>query len=413
MDRTEEARLIKHQSRTESFISGAPTQRIVDLGNHGFADSFFQPDQSDLASFAFPLVCRLDVESGLVQSENLTDPADRYSFVDYSYTSSNSQTSKNHWKSFLSDVNSKAPLKGSHVLEIGSNDGYLLGEIQKSYTASVLGVDASPFMSEIANSKKIPTLNGIFGESHDLEEKIMLSYSKFDFIFANNVVNHSNSPIDFLRSVGKLLKKEGLFVFEVPYWLITVTSMRFDQIYHEHVTYLTIESAKNLLNAAGLSIVDIEIIDYHGGSLRIYARHFGSPESNNVHRLLETELSFELKEVETYEKYMLAIENQKVKLLSQIDLRRNGKTVFGVGAAAKANTFLTYYGFNSKNMAFVLDSSEYKVGKLTPVTKIPIYDDEKVLNIGPGLGVLLAWNIAIPLKTKLLDLNPEIIFLND
>ena len=413
MDLTKEGRLIKYQSKSESLISGAQTQQIVNLGNHGFADSFFQPDQIDLASFSYPLVCRLDSESGLVQSENLTNSKDRYSLVDYSYTSSNSLTSQSHWKSFLRDVNLRKPLKESTILEIGSNDGYLLGEAQKIYTPSVLGVDASPFMSEVANSKGVPTLSGVFGESLFLDEEIRRSYSEFDFIFANNVVNHSNSPVDFVKNVGKLLKKGGLFVFEVPYWLNTVTSLRFDQIYHEHVTYLTVESTQNLLLAANLSVIDIEVIDYHGGSLRVYASHSGSEQSNNVQRLFEIESKFRLKELETYNQYMHKIENRRSEVLAEIDSKGKGKTVFGIGAAAKANTFMTYYGFNSNNMAFVLDSSEYKVGKITPVTKIPIYDDQKVLSIGPGLGVLLAWNIAMPLKSKLLELNPDIIFINE
>ena len=110
---------------------------------------------------------------------------------------------------------------------------------------------------------------------------------------------------------------------------------------------------------------------------------------------------------------MNKIKIRKNEVLTLIDSMRSDRTVFGIGAAAKANTFMTYYCFNSTNMAFVLDSSEYKIGKLTPVTQIRIYEDQKVVNMGPGLGVLLAWNIALPLKAKLLRLNPEILFINE
>lgn len=412
MDRMKETNLIEYRSNRESLISGAPTTKIVDLGNHGFADSFFRPDQKELATFAFPLICRLDTESGLVQAENLTNSMDRYGLVDYSYTSSNSITSQNHWRNFLKDINLRKKLKESMILEIGSNDGYLLGEAKKNYTPHVLGVDASPFMVELANSKGILSLNGVFGETKNLEDNIRKHYSEFDFIFANNVLNHSNSPIEFLKNVGKFLKKDGMFIFEVPYWLSTIKSLRFDQIYHEHVTYLTIESSSNLLQAAGLSIIDVEIVDYHGGSIRVYAGHAGIETSTNLINLLQKESKYKLKEIETYTKYMSKIDIRKTELLALIGSMCTDYTVFGIGAAAKANTFLTYYGFSSVNMAFLLDSSQYKVGKLTPVTQIPIIEDENVMNIGPGLGLILAWNLASPLKAKLLELNSELVFIN-
>lgn len=386
--------------------------QIIDLGLHGFADSFFPREMTESAVQAAPLICMLDELTGLVQLLNLTDSGQRYQEIEYSYTSSNSQTAKKHWEEYISYTNSLKPLAESTVLEIGSNDGFLLS-VAKNFTNNVLGVDASSYMANIAINHGIPTLVGTFGDSHRLKTMISNKYSGFDFVFANNVLNHSNDPVSFVSDVADLLNDEGLFIFEVPYWLESITSLHFDQIYHEHVTYFTVKSSIALLAKAGLYIRDVNVVDYHGGSLRVVASKNPEPSSKIVSTLLAREEVENLCSPERYKEYCKAIVARRDSFMKEVwQKTREGKTIFGVGAAAKANTLLTYYGFTPEIMKFVLDSSPHKQNKITPVTGIPIVDDEAVVGMQNGLGIVLAWNLSGPIQKKLLTLNGELEFLN-
>ena len=168
---------------------------IIDLGIHGYADSFFAPEEEEKASFGLPLICRLDVETGLVQTQIVTDPTDRYSGVDYSYTSSNSGTSKKHWIEFANYIRGRRSTRDSKILEVGSNDGFLLSQFRDN-ASQITGVDASPYMSNLATSQGIQTFAGIFGEDENLLGELIQHSKSYDLIFANNVLNHSNN--DFL-----------------------------------------------------------------------------------------------------------------------------------------------------------------------------------------------------------------------
>jgi 2-polyprenyl-3-methyl-5-hydroxy-6-metoxy-1,4-benzoquinol methylase len=404
---------MKYKSNTKSLITGGDMVQIIDLGLHGFADSFFPQSERELALQSAPLICQLDQETGLVQLLNMTDSDQRYSEMEYSYTSSNSQTAKLHWADFISHVHGLKSLESGSVLEIGSNDGYLLS-LAKTFTNDVLGVDASPYVSNIANRSGIETLTGPFGESQELKEQIRRKHHKFDFIFANNVLNHSNNPTNFVHEISELLADDGIFVFEVPYWYETITSLHFDQIYHEHVTYFTAKSAIALLATAKLSMRDINVVDYHGGSLRVVASKQNQAQNGATEVLLAKEEAERLTSPDRYVEYVEAITRQRDSFMEMVQMRSasEGKRIFGIGAAAKANTFLTFYGFSNENMEFILDSSPHKQGKLTPVTRIPIIGDEAVAGIANGLGIVLAWNLSEPLQKKLRTINEELEFLS-
>ena len=400
-------------SNNTSLISGCETVPIIDLGNHGFADSFYPLELKDLASKTVPLVCRLDKTTGLVQLQNITVARDRYDLVDYSYTSSNSQISREHWNEFFNSVISKIDLQGGYILEIGSNDGYLLS-LFKQITSNVIGVDASANMVNEANSRGIDTIHGIFGESEDLISNIGDVDRKFNAILANNVLNHANNPLIFVKEISSLLTKDGSFIFEVPYWYNTISSLRFDQIYLEHVTYFTVESLEYLLGTADLYINEVELVDYHGGSLRVYAS-FKKECSLNKSNFLVLENKLKLKDESTYFSYMNQINQVRDSFLKNLTRYRNEKpasTIFGIGAAAKANTLLTYYGLNSQSIEFIVDSSPFKQGKITPVSLIPIVDDQTLVSVSNGVGVILAWNLSNNLKDKLRSINKSLQFLD-
>ena len=237
-------------------------------------------------------------------------------------------------------------------------------------------------------------------------------YNIYKIIIANNVLNHSNDPINFVRYVKKLLSSDGIFVFEVPYWFQTIKSLHFDQIYHEHVTYFTVKSARELLRVAGLEIINVEVVNYHGGSLRITAAHASSSESTLVENMIEMETKEGLFSVLRYEKYFNDISEAKNKFMQEVEKnKKRGKTLFGVGAAAKANTLLTFYNLNHTYLDFILDASKFKQGKITPVTKIQIYGDSHVLNLKNLVGVVLAWNISDEVKRNILNINSRVEFM--
>lgn len=405
--------MMQFTSNNTSLLSGHETVPIIDLGHHGFADSFYPIELKDTASKTVPLVCCLDKTTGLVQLQNITMAKDRYDLVEYSYTSSNSYISRKHWNNFFNSVKSKINLQGGYILEIGSNDGYLLS-LFKQITNNVTGVDASTTMVFEANSRGIATVHGVFGDSEELNPNIGGAERKFDAIIANNVLNHANNPLKFVKEISSLLTKDGSFIFEVPYWYNTISSLRFDQIYLEHITYFTVESLEYLLSTADLYINEVELVDYHGGSLRVYAS-FKKECSLNKSNFLALENKLKLKDESTYFSYMNQINQVRDSFLKNLNSYRNeepASTIFGIGAAAKANTLLTYYGLNSQSIEFIVDSSPFKQGKITPVSLIPIVDDQILVSVSNGVGVILAWNLSNDLKDKLRSINKSLQFLD-
>jgi 2-polyprenyl-3-methyl-5-hydroxy-6-metoxy-1,4-benzoquinol methylase len=402
------SKLIDSSLNVVSPISGEPTETILDLGMHSFADTFIPTDKWQCSEPILPLVCQLDRQSGLIQLKYVSDPQDRYGLYAYSYTSSNSSVSRNHWDSFADSTNEIFPLLGKSVLEIGSNDGYLLQNMKK-HGAIVIGIDASKSMADQSGSEGLNVIHGIFGESEAAMGSLRNFRENYDVIVANNVVNHANDLMAFLGSVASFLSHEGVFIFEVPYWLRTIDSLRFDQIYHEHITYFTIKSVKELLHQHGLTILRAEEVDYHGGSIRITATKQSILSPNNVEIMIQAEYKEGLFNPERYLQYSRDIQKKRMTIMSQVySLKDSGSTIFGIGAAAKANTFLTYCGLNSTVVDFITDSSPAKVGKKTPLTRIPIALDDELAGIKSPIGIVLAWNLSVYVKDKLNKINPTV-----
>lgn len=397
------------------LASGQPTTKILNFGMHSYADTFINTNQLELTEPIIPLECHLNETFGTIQLGYITNDYDRYSLYSYSYTSSNSEFSKNHWNNYYQEIQKSFNVVGKTVVEIGSNDGYLAKQFLKNKNI-VIGVDASKEMCDIAKKEGIITVNRLF--NIDTAEEIKNSFSAVDLIIANNVFNHSNDPLNFAQAVYNLLTENGLFIFELPYWKSTVESNRFDQIYHEHITYFTLKYAFNLLNLVGFNIFDYKIVDYHGGSLRVYATKSNKNTKVNlkVQAGIELENKMGLFNAETYYKWQKTLtEKRNVFLSNFYSLRLNNPDtpIVGIGAAAKANTFLTYYNLNNTVIDYITDSSEYKQGKYTPLTRIPIVSDEIFKNYKKVYGLILSWNISDKLKEVLLKINPNIEFIKN
>lgn len=390
---------------SKCLITDEETTKILDFGMHPYADTFISESQLNLSEPVFPLQVNMNPKSGQVQLGYISNDNDRYNLYSYSYTSSNSKFARNHWDKYFENIRSKYNLDNINVLEIGSNDGYLTEKfINKSNY--VLGIDSSKTMCNIASSKGIDTISELF--SSDLSNTLAF---EFDIVIANNVFNHANDPIDFAKGVENILSNDGVFIFELPYWGSTIQSEKFDQIYHEHISYFTLKSSQTLLDRIGLKVVDCELVDYHGGSIRVYAKKSGEV-SSRVLDFETMEKNLNLFDPETYKKFQKSIlKKRNVFMKDLYELKSSGATIIGVGAAAKANTFLNYYNIDNSLLEYITDSSEHKQNKYTPLTRIPIVGDEIFANYDEVYALILSWNISDNLKTILKSINPKIKFI--
>ena len=395
------------------LITGEFVTKVLDFGQHAYADTFIAEDQLNMSEPVFPLQLHLNANSGGLQLGYVSDAEDRYNLYSYSYTSSNSKTARNHWDEYADTIKSKFNTEGL-VVEIGSNDGYLIGHFTSDKTKAI-GIDSSAAMCDIAKERGVETINELF--TKDVAAALEIAEGPASVIMANNVFNHANDPVAFASAVADLLAKDGVFVFEVPYWASMIESERFvDMVYHEHISYFTVKSIWNLLQQVGLEIADFDIVDYHGGSLRVIARH----STNNgmpflVHGAIENETAMGLFDTKFYKTLQTKFEAQRNKwLLNFYEIldKEPEAVIIGVGAAAKANTWLTWHGLNKTHLHCITDASEFKQGKYTPLSRIPIRGDEEFARHTNPYALVLSWNIGEPLKQALLKINPNTKFIS-
>lgn len=399
-------------SKFSSF--GENSIDIINLGMHAFADTFIPPERLNSSEPVFPLICSLDETTGYIHNKYSTEAFERYNLYDYSYTSSNSMVARNHWIEFSKFINKLLGNIKCQIIEIGANDGFLCSELEK-FSYITTAIDSSKTMTELSLDVGLDAINMIFNNENIANSKLENNF--FDCVIANNVFNHANDPLDFLIAAHKLLKPKGYFVFEVPYWLNLIKSQHFDQIYHEHVSYFTLYSLKNLMSEAGFKIMNFDVVDYHGGSLRVVAIKDNNStlcEISKIEKQIDTEFQMKLFEPETYVKFQKQIDTNRSKFLTkihEIKLSNNKVPIIGVGAAAKANTLLTYYGLNNTYIDFITDMSKFKIGKFTPLTRIPIYPDSKISELQELFAIVLSWNISDTLVTSLSKINRNVRFI--
>jgi SAM-dependent methyltransferase len=396
----------------QCLITGSPVCKILDFGQHAYADTFVAENQLDLSEPVFPLQVYLNADSGSIQLGYVSNAKDRYSLYSYSYTSSNSPTARNHWDEYTATVKHRCP-DAKFVVEIGSNDGYLINQF-RSIGVRAIGVDPSTEMCDIARQLGVEVVPALFCDT--VAEELVHSVGKADIIMANNVFNHANSPVAFAQAVSKLLSSEGIFVFEVPYWLSMIESGRFtDMVYHEHPTYFTVKMAWNLLKSAGLEIVDYDVVNYHGGSLRVTARlDRNSAMPVMVEDAIAREIQIGLFDQNFYQVTQRRFEQQRDAWLHdfyRLRIAEPDAVFIGVGAAAKANTWLAWHGLNATHIHCITDSSLHKQGKYTPLSRIPILDDAEFAQHDKPYALILSWNIGEGLRRAISNINPNTRFL--
>ena len=403
-----------HSDRVPAcLITGQAVTPVLQLGQHAYADTFIAEDQLNLSEPVFPLQVCLCEESGSLQLGYVSSAEDRYGLYDYSYTSSNSATARAHWDEYAATVKSRLPAI-KFAVEIGSNDGYLIDQFQ-SQGVRAIGIDPSMDMCRIARERGVEVMPAMFCEP--VAKDLAIRAGQADLIMANNVFNHANDPVSFARAVATLLSEDGVFVFEVPYWLSMIESNRFtDMVYHEHPTYFTVKMAWNVLKTAGLEIMDFDVVNYHGGSLRVFARRdTGMPMPVAIEDAMARETQIGLFDTRFYQVLQRRFEQQRDTWLQEFYRLRMAEpeAVFiGVGAAAKANTWLTWHGLNRTHLKCVTDASAFKQGKYTPLTRISIADDSVFAQHEQPYAVILSWNIGEGLRQAILNINPHTRFLS-
>lgn len=372
---------------------GAPLrQTLVDLGMSPLCESYVSPAALDRMEPFYPLHVYVCESCLLAQLEEFVSPEEI--FTEYAYFSSFADSWLEHSKRYAGMAVRRFGLgAGSLVVELASNDGYLLQYFVEK-NVPVLGIEPARNVAKAATDKGIPTLVEFFGAG--LAERLAAEGRRADLIVGNNVLAQVPALNDFVRGIAVLLKPGGAATLEFPHLARLMDGNQFDTIYHEHFSYFSFLAVEKVFAAHGLTLFDVEELPTHGGSLRIYARHAGDgakPVGAAVARLRESELAAGLDKMSAYDAFAGKVAETKRRILEfLIGVKRQGRTVCGYGAPGKGNTLLNYCGIRTDFLDYTVDRNPFKQGKFTPGTRIPIFAPEKIRETRPDYVFILPWN---------------------
>ena len=373
---------------------------FIDLGLSPPSNAYLTKNNLHQPEIYYPLKVLVCNQCWLVQTEDYTS-ADKLFTSEYAYFSSTSTSWLNHAKNYADKMIKELNLNStSYVIEIASNDGYLL---KNFVTAKIpcLGIEPTSNTADFSENIGIPVLRNFFGKS--LAHKLALDEKKADLIIGNNVYAHVPDINDFTMGLKKILKKHGTITLEFPHFMNLIKHTQFDTIYHEHFSYLSLYTVCKIFKKAGLKIFNVEELNTHGGSLRVYGCHIKDirKTQNTVDLLLQKEKKFGLQKIETYknfQSYVDKIKNDLLKFLSDQKVKR--KKVVGYGAAAKGNTLLNYCEIKEDLLPIIFDAAPSKQGCFMPGSHIPILSPKHLIEINPDYVLILPWNISDEIKVQ-------------
>lgn len=380
-------------------------EKFLDLGSAPPSNAYLEKSSVNQSEMYFPLTVYVCQNCWLVQTQDFTK-SDELFDDNYAYFSSTSKSFLDHAKNFCTNITKRLSLSSkSHVIEIASNDGYLLKNFVKA-GIPCLGIEPTASTAEAAKNIGVPTLQEFFGEG--LARQLNSEGKSSDLIIGNNVFAHVPDINDFTKGISLLLKPEGTVTLEFPHLLELIKYDQFDTVYHEHFSYLSLISVTSIFKKAGLRIYDVEKLKTHGGSLRI----FGCREEANfittraVEEILSQEQYEGFLDVEMYRKFQYRAEKVKNDFLSfLIEQKKLGKTVGAYGAAAKGNTMLNYAGIKPDLLPFVCDAAPAKQSKFMPGSHIPIKHPDYLNEIKPDYVIILPWNLASEVSKQLIKIR--------
>ena len=359
------------------------------------ANSYVTQSEIDSGEVFFPLKTFVCEKCFLVQLGEFKSPKEI--FKNYAYFSSYSKTWVKHAEEYVDSLVKKFNFnKESLIIEIASNDGYLL-QFFKKKNIPVLGIEPAENVAKNAIKKGIPTLTKFFGSKTAIELK--KSGKKVDCIIANNVLPHTPELVDFIKGLSILINADGTIIIQFSAYLVPlIKNGQFDHIYHEHFSYFSLSTIKKILEKSKLEIFDVEELSVHGGSLRLYIKKVGkTPKKNHskkLEKLLKYEKQFGITKKETYENFQSQMLEKKISIWKFFSsAKKSGKRIVCYGAPAKGNTILNYCQIGRDFIDFTVDKNPAKQGKLLPGTHIPIFEPKKISQFKPDYVVILPWNL--------------------
>ena len=379
-------------ARVCRFCAAPLDESVCDLGMQPPSNAFITSESLEKMECFYPLHAFVCGACFLVQLEEFESPTDI--FTEYAYYSSFSSTWLKRAERFAETMTKRLGLdEESLVIEIGSNDGYLL-QYFKLGAIPVLGIDPSQNCAEAASTRNVTTLVDFFGTR--VAGKLVSEGQRASLLVANNVLAHAPDLNDFVAGIALILAPGGTATVEVPHLLRLIERTEYDTIYHEHFSYFSLTTAQKVFAAQNLTIADVEEIPTHGGSIRMWIRHTGSVSaSSHVEEIVSRERAAGLTSLETYRRFSQAVLASKLSFWQfLIDAKRRGKTVAAYGAAAKGNTLLNYCGVRSDLVSYVVDRNPYKQHRFLPGSHIPVLPVEVVVKTKPDYLLILPWNIS-------------------
>jgi SAM-dependent methyltransferase len=376
------------------------TQTFVDLGMSPPCESYLEADQLDRGETFYPLHVRICSSCLLVQLPAYLAGEDIFSH--YAYFSSYSDSWVAHAKRYVDDAVSRLGLTpDSFVVEVASNDGYLLQHV-RNRGIRCLGIEPAANIAEVARKKGIDTVCEFLGEATGTV--VAAEHGKADLVAANNVFAHVPDIVDFARGLRALLKDDGMLTIEIPHLLRLIEDRLYDTIYHEHYSYLSLITTQRALAEAGLAVVDVEELTTHGGSLRTWSMPVerAIEPSTRVAKVLVDERAAGLDSVKGHAGFAKVVSAARDELLEfLIAARRKGKAVAGYGAPGKGNTLLNHAGVREDLLDYTVDRSTFKQGMYLPGTHIPIHPPETLAATRPDYILILPWNLREEIAAQL------------
>jgi len=372
------------------------------LGLSPLANELIDLKNAEKQETLYPLHARVCSKCFLVQLPELENP--EVIFSNYVYFSSYSKSWLEHAEQYSEKVISRFSLnENSRVVEIASNDGYLLKNFKKR-GMKVLGIEPAGNVATVAmSSAGVPTLIRFFGT--ELADELVQSQNHADLLIGNNVLAHVPNINDFVDGMKRVLSKNGVITMEFPHLLNLIEKRQFDTIYHEHFSYLSFLTVQQIFAAHGLKLFDVEELPTHGGSLRIFGTHADCKthqEQPGVANLLKKEAAYGLGKIETYLSFQKEAEAVREGLVNFLQkCKREGKRVAGYGAPAKGNTLLNFSKVKTDLLPYTVDISPYKQNKFLPGVRIPVFAPEKIQAEKPDFVLLLPWNIKNEIVTQM------------
>ena len=370
-----------------NFCQSELTHIVVDLGHQTPSNSFLTKEQLLEPEVYYPLATYVCDNCWLMQVPETKMAKDIFS-EQYPYFSSESPSNVSHAKEYVDMIVDR--FKPKRVLEIGSNDGYMLQWFKEN--VSIRGIEPSENCAKVAENKNIPTDVDFFGVDYAKDWEV-----SFDLICGINVLAHQPDINDFVEGLIIALAPDGIITMEFPHLFRTIEGTQFDQIYHEHFSYFSLTTIDKIFRKHGLEIFDVDELPEHGGSLRIYAQHTGQGKhaiENSVYELIPLEEIMGIKELGYYQDFGSRVKLIKHEFMDWIYTTKScGETVVAYGAAAKANTFLNYCGIVPDLIPYIVDRSSHKQGLYCPGSHIPVVGEEIIRAWRPDYVLITAWNL--------------------